>query len=113
MAWHPAILATLIKRDCPRYLVCIVRSFLSKSTSIFSHNSTTLLENVNLGCPQGGVLSPFLWNLMINDILRLSFPFLFRIIAYADDLTVTTSHKDSTIAKKNLQIICNPILDWC
>jgi hypothetical protein len=47
------------------------------------------------------------------DILRLSFPFSFRIIAYADDLTVATSHKDPAMAARNLQLICDKIMALC
>jgi hypothetical protein len=57
------------------------------------------------------VLSPFLFNVLIGDILRLRF--LFYIFAYADDLTVATSHKDPNMATANLQLVCNAIVNWC
>ena len=50
---------------------------------------------------------------LVDDILRLRFPFLFHIIAYADDLTVATSHKDAHMATANLQLVCNAIVNWC
>ena len=111
-AWHPAILAALIRRGCPNYLVRLVSSFLSNRKVTLSHNGSKVESDVNLGCPQGGVLSPFLWVILIDDLLRLNFPFPFRIIAYADDLTVMTSHKDALMATKNLQSMCDAIAAW-
>ena len=58
-------------------------------------------------------MSPFLWNVLIDDILRLRFPFSFHILAYADDLTVATSHKDPHMAPANLQLVCNAVVNWC
>ena len=110
---HPAILATIIQGGCPNYLVKLVSSFLSNRRVTLSHNGSKVESDVNLGCPQGGVLSPFLWVILIDDLLRLNFPFPFRIIAYADDLTVMTSLKDALLATKNLQSMCDAIAVWC
>ncbi len=52
----------------------------------------------HLGYPKGGVLSPFLWNLLVDCLIRLSFNFPVRFIGYADDITIGTSHKDPVIA---------------
>ncbi len=90
-----------------------MKSFLSDRTVILSHNGSNLESSVSLGCPQGGVLSPFLWVILIDDLLRLNFNFPFRLIAYADDLTVLTSHKDASIAAINLQSMCDSIVAWC
>ena len=59
------------------------------------------------------MLSPFLWNVLMDDILRLRFLFPFHILAYADDLTVSTSHKDPHMVTANLQLVCNAIVNWC
>jgi hypothetical protein len=112
-AWHPAILSSLIKRGCPLYLVRLVSCFLACRTAILSHNDFTKAHTVNLGCPQGGVLSPFLWAILIDDVLRLTFPFLNLISGYADDLTVASSHKIPEIALQNLQLMLNAISRWC
>jgi hypothetical protein len=45
-----------------------------------------------------GVLSPFLWNVLIDDIMRIVFPFPYKFIAYADDLTIITSHPNPAVA---------------
>ena len=49
---------------------------------------------------------------MLDDVLRLIFPFPCKIIAYADDLTVITSHRDPMQATLNLQKACDIIGLW-
>jgi hypothetical protein len=73
-------------RPPQQYLLKILSSFLADRCAILSHNGSSFEKRVEVGCPQGGVLSPFLWNVMIDDILRIVFPFLYLLIAYADDL---------------------------
>jgi hypothetical protein len=62
-----------------------------------------------LAATQGGVLSPFLWIVLIDDILRLSFPFPYKIHAFTDDLTTSTTHLSPTQACSNLQIVCDTV----
>jgi hypothetical protein len=47
-----------------------------------------LWKDATMGCPQGSVLGPALWNLLMDDLLRLPFPGRVSVVAYADDLTV-------------------------
>ena len=49
---------------------------------------------------------------MLDGVLRLIFPFPFKIIAYADDLTVITSHREPMQATLNLQKACDTIGLW-
>lgn len=46
---------------------------------------------VNRGTPQGGVLSPLLWLLVVNQILKVLENQHFKAIAYADDGSITIS----------------------
>jgi hypothetical protein len=110
---HPAILAALARRDCPIYLVKLVSFFLFNQLALLSHNGSSASFSINLGCPQGGVLSPFLWSVLIDDVLRLHLDFPFTIVGFADDPTLVTSHKDPAIATHNLQLMCNQVLHWC
>jgi ribonuclease HI len=112
-AWHPAIIVALASKGCPPYLVKIIHSFLSNRKATLTSNSSEITINISTGCPQGSVLSAFLWITLIDDLLRLIFPFPVLIIAYADDLTIAVTHSDPEIAVARLQSVCNAILNWC
>jgi hypothetical protein len=83
-AWHPAILNCLISKNCPAWLVKLLANFLSSRTCTLSSPLASRVTDIELGCPQGSVLSPFLWNILLEDLLCLNYPFPFRFIAYAD-----------------------------
>lgn len=40
------------------------------------------------GCPQGGVLSPFLWCLVVDSLLRKLNSCEYTLLTYADDLAI-------------------------
>ena len=64
------------------------------------------------GCPQGGVLSPFLWNLVVNDLL-LVFRGLDNLLAYADDLLILQSGTDKNTILETAKRYLNKINAWC
>ena len=59
---------------------------------------------VTKGCPQGGILSPYLWNLIMDDLLRM-FPNLHStyVIVYADDVMILGIGIDEKIIVDNLK----------
>ncbi len=111
-AWHPAILNCLISKNCPAFLVKLLANFLNSRSCILSSPLASKVTVTELGCPQGSVLSPFLWNILLEDLLCHNFPFPFRFIAYADDIVVCTMHKDYNLAHAHLQIICDAVVAW-
>ena len=111
-AWHPAILNCLISKNCPAFLVKLLANFLNSRSCILSSPLASNTTDTELGCPQGSVLSPFLWNILLEDLLCHNFPFPFRFFAYADDIVVCTMHKDFNLAHAHLQTICDAVVAW-
>ena len=110
--WRPAIIKSLLDCNCPLYLVRIIESFLSGRSAILSGYGLSIVAELQLGCPQGSALSPFLWNILVDAVLRIKFPFLNRIIAYADDLVLISSHCLLSQAVINLQAMCDTVIEW-
>ncbi len=105
-AWPPSILQALITKKSPLYLTQLISSFLKERTAVLrSDDGATLHYKITIGCPQGSVLSPFLWNILFDKPIRTTFPFPYKTIAFADDLTILAAHKDPEAATANLQIM--------
>jgi len=50
-------------------------------------------RNVSRGTPQGGVLSPLLWVLVVNKLLSLLEETGTKVVAYADDVVILLQGK--------------------
>ena len=80
-AWHPGIVNKLKDSGCPIWMVKLLHSYLSDRIVSYSNEFSL---NIEKSCPQGGILSPFLWS--INDLLDLNLSNNYHIQAYADDV---------------------------
>ena len=61
-------------------------------------------KTITKGCPQGGILSPYIWNLIMDDLLKM-FPNLHStfVIVYADDVMLLGIGIDEKIVVENLK----------
>lgn len=109
-AWPTAIVDALAKRHCPVYLAKIIKSFLENRRAKFQCHVS--VYDVEMGCPQGSVLSPFLWAILIDDALHTNFQFKNITVAFADDITLGTSNADPEEALADLQTMCDWIISW-
>jgi len=67
---------------------------------------------VNRGTHQGGVLSPLLWNVVVNKLLKDLEKEDCRAIAYADDIVVTSAGKFPHTTRDLVQYSINKISRW-
>jgi hypothetical protein len=111
-AWSPAILSAMINKGCPMYLVRTIKDFLRERRGKITIDGEDLEINIPTGCPQGSVLSDFLWITLMDAVFDIKFPFPTHLIAYADDLTVCCSDADPIRAALNVQTACNMIVKW-
>jgi len=111
-AWHPAITSAFGRRACPRYLIRFSSNFLHDREVVLSLDGHELRIIVTIGCPQGSLLSPFFWNVMIDDLLRLILPHGADVLAYADDITITATSKNPNMAVQRLQDVFDVIKTW-
>ena len=82
------------------------RTFRVKVGSEFS--DLFLQEN---GVPQGSVISPTLFIILINDILK-NVSHRIKYAIYADDIVIWSVNKDPVKAKEDIQEVLNMLGEW-
>ena len=79
-----------------------------------NHKTDSKRISIRRGCPQGGILSPFLWNLVVDDLLSFSAKDLPGYLqAFADDLVSLAEGNDLEVIWSRTQKTINTIEKWC
>ena len=79
-----------------------------------NHKEATKTIRIHRGCPQGGILSPFLWNLVVDDLLSYSpkdTPCYLQ--AFADDIVSLAEGNDLEVIWDRTRKTINTIINWC
>ena len=64
------------------------------------------------GSPQGGILSPLVWNLVMDSLLKQFEKGPVKAVGYADDVLLMSSGIDPTINSEHVQRAINTTLKW-
>ena len=69
-----------------------------------THKDITKRIRIRRGCPQGGIISPFLWSLVVDDLLKFSTKEIPRYLqACADDLVTLAEESDAGVIWQRTQ----------
>ena len=77
---------------------------------IIYRNHTSSQRQFKTGIPQGGVLSPTLFNIYTADIPPPRA--LVQVMVYSDDITVTSTHTSTSASKKYIQPYLHNFFAW-
>ena len=72
----------------------------------------TTSRSVNRGTPQGGVISPLLWLLVVNDILFKIESMRIKAVAYADDVVILSSGLFTTTISERIGCALKVLSNW-
>ncbi|GBP05253.1 Putative 115 kDa protein in type-1 retrotransposable element R1DM [Eumeta japonica] len=86
-AWWPMVLTKVKRGGFPPNLYRLLTDYFTDRRVGFIAGTGVVWKRSTMGCPQGSVLGPALWNVLLDDLLRLPFP-AGEQVAYADDVTV-------------------------
>ena len=94
---------TLIRKLLQTNIPCTIIKFIAnyiKGRKAYTtyRNHASKQRQFKTGVPQGGVLSPILFNIYTSDLPPPSAPV--QVMAYADDITITSTHTSTSAAKK-------------
>ena len=100
----------LISTNIPNTITKYIANYI-KGRSYTTHNlHNSKQRTFHTGVPQGGVLSPTLFNLYLSDI-PLPPPEV-TLTTYADDITITSSHQDIQTTQNRIQPYLQEIYQW-
>lgn len=109
--WHEGLIHKLITANFPAYLINIVRSYLgSRSFHVALGGERSTTRPITAGVPQGGIISPFLFNVFTNDIpvdLERT-----ELALYADDAAVIVRSLRIDAIGRLLQTSLDTISQW-
>ena len=73
---------------------------------------SSITAKVIKGCPQGGVLSPLLWNLVVDRLLTVTNYLGFNTFGYADDIVIIVQGKFAHTIREIMQNSLNVVAKW-
>lgn len=104
-----------IERAMKRHNISVVcQRFISEMLRNREVTSRDITKKVERGCPQGGILSPILWNLVADELLeklKLAYPQVYSA-GYADDIEALSRGPDVNIVREHAQKCVNLANSW-
>ena len=98
---HPLI-RKLLQTKLPDTIIKLIENHIKGRKPYTTYkNHTSLHRQIKTDVLQGGVLSPTLFNIYTADTPPPITPV--QLMAYADDITITSTHTSTNAAKKYIQ----------
>jgi len=109
----PTITQQLNSRNVPLVVGEWKLKMLSSRAISINVEDITVRALVMKGCPQGGVLSPYLWNIVLDTLINHLNNNGFYTIAYADDIVILLTGKFVNTLCDRAQDGLKLIKTWC
>ena len=104
----------LIRKGLPPRTVNWIMNMTSTRSIIIGHKNKELSFRINKGVAQGGILSPLIWNIVLDDLLQASAKDAPAYLqAFADDMITLAVGSDLSIIHARTQKTLRHINDWC
>ena len=113
LMWTNGVLDQLSKFNIKGKLLASIRDFLrDRKTQVRVGDKTSDLHQMDNGSPQGSVLSPMLFNVLINTLSDKLVGHPIDLTQFADDSAIWKTAKNVPTAVKILQKTLNAIMEW-
>ena len=105
------LIRKLLQTNIPGTIIKFIANYIKGRKAYTTYiNHTSKQRQFKTGVPQGGVLSPTLFNMYTSDLPPPSAPV--QVMAYADDITITSTHTSTSAAKKYIQPYLHKVFAW-
>lgn len=86
-------------------------SYFSDRKACVAGASDTVWRDVVRGCPQGSICGPFIWNLMMDPLLR-QLAESYKLCAYADDLLILIEGQSRAELERKGSQVMHYVSEW-
>lgn len=108
--WHSGLSYKLETAGIPLYITKWIKEYLhNRTVSVRVSNHLSEKTVMKTGLPQGAVLSPILFNVMLYDMPKSEHV---KILSYADDITIVSCGSNLVTVQENLQEYIDILLNW-
>ena len=108
--WHTGLLYKLSQCGIKGKLLCWIREYLlNRKFRVFFEGEYSTDRDISSGVPQGSILAPTLFNMMVSDLPRVNDVTLSE---YADDITIYSCGYDINTIRTRVQQQVNLFLEW-
>ena len=105
------LIRKLLQTNIPGTIIKFITNYIKGRKAYTTYrNHTSSHRQFKTGVPQGGVLSPTLFNIYTADIPPPRAPV--QVMAYADDITITSTHISTCAARKYIQPYLHKVFAW-
>ena len=106
------IAKALRKRNTPDHIINWYDSFLHARRANVSFNDKSSCFKLKLGCAQGGILSPIIWNITFESFIKIFKNSHVKLHIYADDACLCISGPDLSAQVDLMQDALDKCHDW-
>ena len=105
------LIRKLLQTKIPGKIIEFIANYIKGRKAYTTYiNHTSSQRQFKTGVPKGGVLSPTLFNIYTTNIpLPRS---QVQVMAYADDITITSTHTSTRVAKKYIKPYLHKVFAW-
>ena len=102
--WHNKLLSKIQDMQIEGNMYGFIREFITdRKMRVRSGSNTSSLKTLEMGVPQGSVIAPTLFLIMINDVVKAANE-RNKCMLYADDLSIISDNFCAGFSAKNLEL---------
>jgi len=110
--WWPSLFKAIADIGTPQYLLNVLKSYVTERSVTYRSKFAQTQKDISKGCPQGSVLGPTLWNIMMDTLVR-DLRGTAGCVAYADDLVVMYKGHSRRQLCNTAAAVSEVLNKWC
>ena len=108
-----SIMSSLENYSSPNFINAIIKKMLLERNVVLKFDEHSIKRKVIKGCPQGGVLSPLLWNIVVDELIVTLNKSGFFCQGYADDIVIMVKGRHLGTMCDLLNNAFSKVEKWC